>query len=148
MVIRGLFSLAFGESIFAEYLVSRPVMDCVESFLDSDLDMGDVVLFTNPRNEGFSTGWHRDFGSNERYGSEKVELETLNRPKTAVKWHLALLDDPCVILVPGSNRRFRTAHEEGCMWFSDEYRAYLSQDRPPGEFSAPEHPDIPGQEVI
>ncbi len=147
-VIRGLFSLAFGESIFAEYLVSRPLMDYVESFLDSDLPMGDVVLFTNPRNEDFSTGWHRDMGDRRRYGSEEVELAFLNQPMTSIKWHLALVDDACLMLVSGSHRRFRTAHEEACMRLSDDYRQYLSQDRPPGQVPAPEHPDIPGQKVI
>ena len=147
-VIRGLFSLAFGESIFAEYLVSRPLMDYVESFLDNDLPMGDVVLFTNPRNEDFSTGWHRDMGDWRRYGSEEVELAFLNQPMTSIKWHLALVDDACLMLVSGSHRRFRTANEEACMRLSDDYRQYLSQDRPPGQVPAPEHPDIPGQKVI
>jgi hypothetical protein len=146
--IRGLFSLEYGESIFAEYLVSRPVMDYVQAFLGSELRMGDVLLFTNPTHADFSTGWHRDFGSNKRDGTEEEELEILNRPMTHLKWHLALLDDSCLMLVPGSHRRYRTDYEQECMQMSQEYRQYLAQDRPQHQVEMPDHPSIPGQKVI
>ena len=35
--------------------------------------------------------------------------------KHLVKWHMALLDDPCLWIVPGSHRRFRTDEEKECL---------------------------------
>ena len=31
------------------------------------------------------------------------------------RWHLATVDDECLQLVPGSQRRYRTAHERDCL---------------------------------
>jgi hypothetical protein len=127
--IRGLYAPEFGEPIFAEYLMSKPVMSYTESYLGKELSLGDVVLFTNPHNADFGFGWHRDFGQNETDGTEQVELEILNRPMTSLKWHLALVDDACLMCVPGSHRRYRTACERERMHHS-------------------RHADIPGQETI
>jgi len=127
--IRGLYAPEFGEPIFAEYMMSKPVMSYAESYLGKELCRGDVVLFTNPHNADFGFGWHRDFGKNETDGTEDVELEILNRPMTSLVWHLALVDDACLMLVPGSQRRYRTAYEREC----------LHRTR---------HADIPEQETI
>jgi Phytanoyl-CoA dioxygenase (PhyH) len=127
--IRGLYAPEFGEPIFAEYLMSKPVRSYAESYLGTKLCLGDVVLFTNPHNADFGFGWHRDFVQNETDGTEEEQLEILNRPMTRLTWHLALVDDACLMLVPGSHRRYRTAYEREC----------LQQRR---------HADIPGQETI
>ena len=40
----------------------------------------------------------------------------LNRNrKNTLKWHLALVDDPCLLVVPGSQRRYRTDYERECL---------------------------------
>ena len=127
--IRGLFAPEFDEPIFAEYLMSKPVMAYVESYLGKELCLGDVVIFTNPQNADYGFGWHRDFGQNETDGTEEVELEILNRPMTRLQWHLALVDDASLMLVPGSHRRYRTAYERECLHYTP-------------------HADIPGQETI
>ncbi len=113
--IRGLFAPEFNEPVFAEYLMSQPVMRYVEPLLGSDLCLGGVVIFTTPDEVDWSGGWHRDFGANERDGSYDVELEILNRPMVSLKWHLALVDDGCLQLVPGSHRRYRTDEERECL---------------------------------
>ena len=113
--IRGLFAPEFEEPVFADYLMSDPVMKYVELFLGSELRLGGVVIFTTPHAADWSGGWHRDFGGNERDGSYEVEMEILNRPLNRLKWHLALVDDSCLQLVPGSHRRYRTDEERECL---------------------------------
>ncbi len=127
--IRGLFAPEFNEPVFSEYLMSRPVMQYVEPLIGADLRLGGVLIFTSPDQVDWSGGWHRDFGGNERDGSYEVEMEILNRPIVSLKWHLALVDDSCLQLVPGSHRRYRT----------DEERDRLLKNR---------HADISTQEVM
>ncbi len=113
--IRGLFAPEFEERIFADYLMSDPIMKYVEPFLGSELRLGGVVIFTTPHAADWRGGWHRDFGTNERDGSYEVEMEVLNRPQTRLKWHLALVDDSCLQLVPSSQGRYRTDEERECL---------------------------------
>ena len=127
--IRGLLAPEFGEPVFAEYLLSKPIMSYVHDFLGPELRLGSVLIFTNPYHEDWGFGWHRDFGKNERNGTEEVELEILNRPRKGIKWHLALVDDTCLHIVPTSQRRYRTEHERRC----------LLETR---------HEDIPGQVAV
>ena len=127
--IRGLLAPEFDEPLFAEYLLSAPVMSYVTPLLGSELRLGSILIFTNPHHEDWGFGWHRDFGKNVRDGTEEEELEVLKRPLTGLKWHLALVDDAGLQLVPGSQRRYRTEHEYEC----------LSNTR---------HADIPGQKAI
>src|SRR5262249_53567085 len=127
--IRGLYAPEFGEPVFAEYLMSKPVMSYAESYLGNKLCLGDVVLFTNPCNADFGFGWHRDFFQKEIYHPKEIELEILNQAMTRLTWHLALVDDACLMFVPGSHRRYRTAHERRCLHHTH-------------------HADIPGQETI
>ena len=56
-------------------------------------------------------GWHRDVGQEPRDLTEEAELEFLLRPRTECRWELALVDDDALVLVPGSQRRYRTARE-------------------------------------
>ena len=109
--IRALLAPEFGEPVFAEYLESAPVLRCVNPLLGEELRLGWVsALVVDDR--PYWTGWHRDIGREERDGSYEVEMEILGRyRKNLVKWHLALIDDPCLWLVPGSHRRYRTGEE-------------------------------------
>ena len=38
-----------------------------------------------------------------------------------LKWHTALVDDPCLMVVPGSQRRFRTEREHECLDGEDRH---------------------------
>ena len=58
---------------------------------------------------------HRDLGSQERDGTEAQELKILNKSQTGLRWHLALVDDACLQIVPGSHKRYRTEHERSCL---------------------------------
>jgi len=113
--IRGILSPEFNEPIFAEYLLSDSLMKYVEPMLGKELRLGGVMLFTTPDEVDWSGGWHRDFGSNERDGAYEVEMEVLNRPNYGLRWHLALVDDACLQLVPGSHKRYRTDEERECL---------------------------------
>ena len=110
--ILGLIAPEFGEPIFAEYLMSEPVETYVRALVGGPLRLGWVGMIVLHGPTDYDTGWHRDFGQEERDGSREVELEILGRyRKNLVKWHLALVDDACLWLVPGSQRRYRTEQE-------------------------------------
>lgn len=110
-IISGLLAPEFGEPAFAEYLGSEPVLRYVRPFLGEELRLGWVSLFAI-RGRGYQCGWHRDFGGEERDGSYEVEMEILGRfRKNMIKWHMALVDDPCLWIVPGSHRRYHTDRE-------------------------------------
>ena len=104
----GLLAPEFGEPVFAEYLCSEPVGRYVEGFLGSELRLGHVHLWCS--STSYDTGWHRDHGA-ARDVREEEELALLNAPKVSIKWQLALVDDPCLWVVPGSQLRYRTADE-------------------------------------
>ena len=113
--IRGLLAPEFAEPVFAEYLLSDPVMAHVRASLEGDLRLGSILIFTNPYHQDFGFGWHRDFGKLARNGTEEEELEILSRPLKSLKWHLALLPDECLQIVPGSQKRYRTEIEHRCL---------------------------------
>ena len=111
VVIMGIMAPEFGEPIFAEYLASERVERYARSFLGEELRLGWVTVFAI-KESGYQCGWHRDFGAEERDGSYEVEMEILSRyRKNLLKWHTALVDDPCLWIVPGSQRRYRTDYE-------------------------------------
>ena len=111
IVIMGVMAPEFGEPIFAEYLASEPVGRYVQPFLGEELRLGWVTVFAIQGSD-YQCGWHRDFGAEERDSSYEVEMAILSRyRKNLLKWHTALVDDPCLWIVPGSQRRYRTDHE-------------------------------------
>ncbi|MGA1197773.1 MAG: phytanoyl-CoA dioxygenase family protein [Candidatus Latescibacterota bacterium] len=128
--IRGLFAPELGEPLFAKYLMSEPVMQYVRPFIGSELRLGGVLIFTNPYTKDYGFGWHRDFGTQERDGSYQIEMTILNRPMSGIKWHLAMVDDDCLQLVPGSHKRYRTAHERKCLLEKDMRNADI-----PGQYT-------------
>ena len=113
--IRGLFAPEFDEPIFARYLMCEEVLPFVHHYLGPDLKLGSVLIFTNPHDRDWGFGWHRDFGKLPRNAGEEEELEILNRPQNSFKWHLALQDDECLQLVPGTHRIYRTDYERECL---------------------------------
>ena len=127
--IRGILAPEFGEPIFAEHMLSERVMKYVHRFLGKELRLGSILIFTNPYHENWGIGWHRDLGKQERDGTYEQEMAILNKPQYGLRWQLALVDDACLEIVPGSHCRYRTKHE----------REVLINDR---------HADIPGQVAI
>ena len=127
--IRGLFAPEFAEPVFAEYLVSRPVLAYAHAFLSQELRLGGVTLFTNPYHADYSFGWHRDLGAKPLDTSHEEELATLSQPMRGLRWHLALVPDHCLMIVPWSHRRCLTPFERECLLQSP-------------------HEPIPGQTVI
>ena len=113
--IRGLLAPEFDEPVFAEYLMSKPVMDYVHYFIGTDLNMGAILIFTNPRHADYSIGWHRDWGKLDRDPDYDAEMAILRKPLTSWRWHLATVDDAALQLVPGTHRRYRTAQERRCL---------------------------------
>jgi len=113
--IRGLLAPEFDEPVFARHLLSQRIMEYVHFFVGYELRLGSILLFTNPHHEDSGFGWHRDLGAQERDGTEAQELAILNQPMGGLRWHLALVDDACLQIVPGSHRRYRTEHERQCL---------------------------------
>lgn len=110
--ILGLIAPEFGEPLFAEYLGSQAIEKYMHELLGPQLRLGWIAIFVIPGPEEYDTGWHRDFSHEERDGSEEVEMEILGRHrKDVIKWHMALVDDACLWLVPGSQKRYRTDEE-------------------------------------
>ena len=125
--IFGLLAPEFGEPVFGEHFLAPTLTPYVEAFLGPELRLGYVHL----RNAAgsYDTGWHRDVGDSSRDLPYEEEMNLLSGPMTALRWQLALLDDPCLWLVPHSQRRYRT----------DEEREALVVDR---------HMDIAGMENL
>lgn len=139
--IRGLNHPAFGEPSFAEFHGSEEFMDFVASWCDGlgpeDVVMSGLLLWCNPRQRENSLSWHRDvtwWGTGESYFAQKEvrgegpeayteEIEKLRweeirannakaiHERNGVSMFLALVDEECHELVPGSHNRWRTAFE-------------------------------------
>jgi hypothetical protein len=137
--IRGLIHPAFGEPSFAEFHGSAELLNFVESWCGlrpEDMVMGGMLLWCNSGHD-HALGWHRDvtwWGTGESYFAQREvrgegpeayseEVEKLRweeirannvkarTERNGVSMFLALVDDECHELVPGSHDRWRTAFE-------------------------------------
>lgn len=139
--IRGLMHPAFNEPVFAEFHGSEEFIGFCESwchdFDRENLVMGHPLLWANPRSTENALSWHRDlrwWGTGERVPSQrddratKVEeyAEDVERKRweevrednrkaiearNGVSLFLALVDEECHELIPGSHNRWRTPLE-------------------------------------
>ncbi len=139
--IRGLIHPAFGEPSFAEFHGSEAFLSFVHSWCHGlqpeDMVMSSMLLWCNPRRRENKLGWHRDvtwwgtgkpyFAQREVRGegpeaySEEIEKSRWEeiRAKNAkaiterngVSMFVALVDDECHELMPGSHNRWRTPFE-------------------------------------
>ena len=139
--IRGLIHPAFGEPGFAEFHGSPDFLRFVHSWCDGlepeDMVLGGMLLWCNPRHHEGGVSWHRDvtwWGTGKPYfaqrddrgeGPEAYSEETerirwdeirANNAKSlternGVSMFLALTDDECHELIPGSHDRWRTPFE-------------------------------------
>ena len=108
--IEGVFAPEFEEPVFAEYMASETLMQYVRAFIGDEIRMGWMTLCVNP--SGYDSGWHRDVGGTNREARGQEELDILaNFMSNHFKWSMALRDDPCLLLFPGSHRRNATEEE-------------------------------------
>ena len=139
--IRGLVHPAFDEPCFAKFHGATDFLDFVQSWCGGlqpeDVTFGGLLLWCNPRQAEHALGWHRDvtwwgtgkpyFAQREIRGegpeayTEEVERERWAEirannarsigERTGVSMFLALVDDECHELIPGSHDRWRTPYE-------------------------------------
>ncbi|OGG43935.1 MAG: hypothetical protein A3F84_18940 [Candidatus Handelsmanbacteria bacterium RIFCSPLOWO2_12_FULL_64_10] len=139
--IRGLIHPAFKEPCFAEFHGSDDFLRFVHSWCHGlrpeEMTMSAMLLWCNPRQKEHKLGWHRDvtwwgtgkpyFAQREVRGEgpeayteevEKIRWEEIraNNAKAiterkGVSMFLALIDEECHELVPGSHNRWRTPFE-------------------------------------
>ena len=149
--IRGVVSPQHNEPAFADYIGCPELTRYVQGFTSSkSLGLGSVTLFTNPRDDPFTIGWHRDSstpGGTSTYGDAdycesaehsawRLERWSDRRPgsprtpegRGAVGFQLALLDSNAFEIVPGSHRRWRTAQELEAM---SHYKGKYAEDSGP-----------------
>ena len=138
--IRGIIHPAFGEPSFAEFYGSEEFLRFVHGWCHGlepeDLVMSPMLLWCNPKKNENGPSWHRDttwWGTGKGYFaqrpvqegpeaySEEVErrrwkeiqeenLKSIAERK-GVSMFLALADDECHELIPGSHHRWRTPFE-------------------------------------
>ena len=139
--IRGLIHPAFKEPSFSEFHSSTEFLDFVASWCHGlqpeDMSFSGMLLWANPRKQENGPSWHRDvtwwgdgagyFSQREIRGdtpedySEEVERirwkeiqegnEKRITERNGVSMFLALTDDECHELIPGSHHRWRTPFE-------------------------------------
>jgi hypothetical protein len=138
--IRGLIHPAFGEPSFAEFYGSEDFLKFVDSWCGGlqpeDMVMGAMLMWCNPRRNDMGPSWHRDtvwWGDGGVYVAQKVldegaeayseevekirwdEIREKNKKsiseRNGVSIFLALTDDECHELIPGSHNRWRTPYE-------------------------------------
>jgi hypothetical protein len=138
--IRGLIHPAFGEPCFAEFHGSAEFLSFVHSWCHGlrpeDMVMTGMLLWCNPRQHEHKLNWHRDvtwWGTGKPYFAQEVrkegpeayseEVEILRweeirannakalAERNGVSMFLALVDDECHELVPGTHNRWRTPFE-------------------------------------
>ena len=109
--IWGLIAPEYGEPVFAEYLICEPLEAYTHAFLGSELRLGFATIFGTGTGKPYDSTWHRDLAQKDIGATEEEEMALLNAAHYGLKWHLALVDDPCFFVVPGSHRRYRTEEE-------------------------------------
>jgi ectoine hydroxylase-related dioxygenase (phytanoyl-CoA dioxygenase family) len=139
--IRGLIHPAFGEPSFAEFLGSPDLLSFVHSWCHGlrpeEMVMSGMLLWCNPRRNEHALSWHRDvtwWGTGKPYFAQREvrgegpeayaeeiertrweEIQANNAKalteRNGVSMFLALVDDECHELIPGSHRRWRTPFE-------------------------------------
>ena len=139
--IRGLIHPVFGEPSFAEFHGSPDFLRFVDSWCDGlqpeDMVMDAMLLWCNPRQHENGPTWHRDttwWGTGKSYFAQREvrgdgpeayseEIEKLRweeirsnnvksiTERNSVSLFLALVDDECHELIPGSHDRWRTPFE-------------------------------------
>ena len=103
--IFGLIAPEFGEPVFGEHFLTPKLLQYVEAFLGKELRLGYVPPAQRPGvlRHRLAPGCR---GKTNRDLPYDEEIALLNKPKTNFRWQLALIDDPCLWLVPWSQNRY------------------------------------------
>ena len=139
--IRGLIHPSFNEPSFAEFHGSSDFLDFISAWCHGlqpeDMTLSGMLLWANPRKQENGPSWHRDvtwWGTGESYFSQREvrgdtpedyseEVERIRwkeirennekriTERNSVSMFLALVDDECHELIPGSHHRWRTPFE-------------------------------------
>lgn len=97
---------------FQELYSSQKLLDVAGDILQTPNEGLSMELFNmliNPLSD-FDLDWHRDYIRPEATPSEEAE-QLLQDPYAGTQFNLALTDDKCLIVVPGSHKRVRTEEE-------------------------------------
>ncbi|RUP50122.1 hypothetical protein BC936DRAFT_140246 [Jimgerdemannia flammicorona] len=76
---------------------------------ENELQLELFNLLINPLESDYELTWHRDAISPET--SDAEEIERLKIPHYGTQWNTALYDETCLLVVPRSHNRVRTAEE-------------------------------------
>ncbi len=138
--IRGLIHPAFKEPSFAEFHGSDEMLKFVDAWCGvqkEELALTNMLLWCNPRKNENQLSWHRDvtwWGTGKGYFSQREvrgetsedyseeverirwkEIQERNErsieSRSGVSMFLALTDDECHEMIPGSHHRWRTPFE-------------------------------------
>lgn len=117
-VIDGILTNAFGETVYAEYMVSDRLMEFAHAFLGPEIRLGYLGLLTNGLAVDFDLHWHRDV-----LGLKAADFPDVSatppveraRQTRKLRWTTALVDEANLRLVPRSHDRWGTAQENEAM---------------------------------
>ncbi|KAK6457066.1 uncharacterized protein RJT20DRAFT_36902 [Scheffersomyces xylosifermentans] len=111
---------------FHECYSSDKMLAVVSDILQVDkkgLSMELFNMLINPLSN-FGLDWHRDTIKPEATEEEEAE-QLLHEPYAGAQFNLALTEDSCLIVVPGSHKRVRTA-EERIKTSNDDRKEYIT----------------------
>jgi hypothetical protein len=117
-VIDGLLTTLFGESVFAEYMISPRLMEVAHAFLGPEIRLGYLGLLTNPYKVDFDLFWHRDVMKLTAADFPDIsKTQPLDRARATQKlrWSTALVHDANLRLIPGSHIRWGTPEENAAV---------------------------------
>lgn len=102
-----------GEPVFLDWYGSDAVRAACAALLHvqpGEMQMEHINFLCNPQKQSFGLPWHRDIIPNSAFPEE--ELAGLKSTCAAVvQWNTALVEDRCLLVVPGSHLRQRTEEE-------------------------------------
>lgn len=137
--ITGLLNPKLGElsSPFKECYSSDKILSIALDILQTDKSNLSMELFNmliNPLTD-FGLDWHRDYIKPEVSCEEEAE-QLLQNPFSGTQFNLALTEDECLIVIPGSHKRIRTDEERSKTCSTDrqqEISGQLSVKLNPGD---------------
>lgn len=110
--IRGLLAPEFDEPIFAEHMISAWALGYSHAFIGEQMRLGWIDLRTNPHDEDLPGGWHRDLSIKPAEATQAQVMALLKKPMVHTRWYVAMVDDACLQIVPGSQLRYNTPEEQ------------------------------------
>jgi len=107
-------SATFIQSYFSDAMIDlmKALLgdDEEEDVMADELVMELYNMLVRPDRD-FELRWHRDTLKPD--ATDEEEMTVLGKRQWHTQWNTALYDDSSLIVVPGSHRRARTAHEKG-----------------------------------